>query len=82
MLAFSKSANTLLNDIKFRNGDILLFGREDTGLPDNIKKICSEVISIPMPGGVNNLDQAGVRSLNLSSAVAIVAYQAISQSIQ
>ena len=76
IIAFSKLGNTQLDSIQFIEGDILLFGREDTGLPERISSNCHSISSIPMPGGQKQGNINGVRSLNLSSAVAIVLYQA------
>ena len=76
IIGFSKSGQLSLQSIEFKKGDILLFGREDTGLPKYVRSSCQLVSSIPMPGGAYNNNQIGVRSLNLSSAVAIVLYQA------
>ncbi len=79
IVAFSKSANKPLSSIKFLYGDVLLFGREDLGLPEKVKSLCSATSSIPMPGGVMVSPNEGVRSLNLSVSVGIVAYQALQQ---
>ena len=57
-------------DIKFKDGDFLVFGPETRGLPD--KYVQSETaLTIPM--------KEGQRSLNLSNSVAIVAYEVIRQ---
>ena len=79
LIGFSKKANTPLSLLKFTSTDIFLFGREDTGLPIDVVKHCSNYISIPMPGGVVNSKKGGVRSLNLSVACGIIAYQATFQ---
>ncbi len=76
LIGFSKSSNEDLSTINFKKGDVLLLGREDLGLPDFVRGQCFSIASIPMPGGVNDNKGLGVRSLNLSSATAIVAYQA------
>ncbi|HEY2786112.1 MAG TPA: tRNA (cytidine(34)-2'-O)-methyltransferase [Fimbriiglobus sp.] len=57
----------------FQNGDTLLFGSESKGLPPGLKAQYAErLIGIPMPSGV-------VRSLNLSTAVGVVLYEALRQ---
>ena len=76
LIGFSKAADKNLFDLSFTLGDILIFGREDTGLSNDVKEKCLDIVSIPMPGGVSKESLVGVRSLNLSSSVAIVAYQA------
>ena len=69
-----------LNDFKFKQDDILLFGREDSGLPDSIINKSSFLISIFMPNlQTGNNNQKGVRSLNLSVACGIAIYEAHKQ---
>jgi len=58
-------------DYKFQNNDILLFGRESAGVPQNVHDIVDEQLTIPM---VKNL-----RSINVSSSVALVAGEACRQ---
>lgn len=68
-------AQKVYSEIDFSNEEeeiFLLFGRETRGLPERIMKPYPErCIRIPM------IDQA--RSLNLSNAVAIIAYEALRQ---
>ena len=60
--------------------DILLFGREDSGLPDSIIGKSDFLISIFMPNlQTGKIDQKGVRSLNLSVACGIAIYEAHKQ---
>lgn len=57
-------------DIKFQDGDFIVFGPETRGLPE--KYVTSDTaLTIPM--------KEGQRSLNLSNSVAIVAYEVIRQ---
>jgi tRNA (cytidine/uridine-2'-O-)-methyltransferase len=58
------------SDVSYRPGDALLFGAETRGVPPAVlDRLGSErVLSIPM--------RTGSRSLNLSNAVALVAYEA------
>lgn len=60
----------IYTDIKFQNGDFLVFGPETRGLPDKYVHD-KNAITIPM--------KEGQRSLNLSNSVAIVVYEAIRQ---
>ncbi len=55
---------------EYREGDVLLFGSETSGLPPEVMKSISleNQLRIPM--------QATSRSLNLSNAVAIISYEA------
>ena len=79
IIGFSKKGNQALTNLQFKGEDILLFGREDIGLPVDITKKCAFISRIPMPGGVDSSNKGGVRSLNLSVACGIVAYQIYSQ---
>jgi len=79
IIALTKKSSNSISDIIYKDTDILLFGREDTGLPDDIMKKCEIVAGIPMPGGENQLKSGGVRSLNLSVACGIVCYSACLQ---
>jgi tRNA (cytidine/uridine-2'-O-)-methyltransferase len=57
----------------FKHGDYLVFGRETKGLPpEMVAAAGSQALRIPMAPG-------GTRSLNLSTAVAIVLYEAARQ---
>ena len=58
-------------DVKFREGDFLIFGRETKGLPENLlAESVERCLTIPMHG---------TRSLNLATAVAIVLFEAVRQ---
>ena len=58
-------------DVRFRDGDFLVFGRETKGLPESLlAKNCDACLTIPMHG---------TRSLNLATAVAIVLFEAVRQ---
>lgn len=60
-------------EVKFNQGDFIVFGRESCGLPDNIRESNAErCIRVPMI-------KTSLRSLNLSNTVAIVAYEGLRQ---
>ena len=80
LISFSKKNGMYLRDFKFKEDDVLLFGREDLGLPDSIIDKSDFLLSIFMPNiqtGIN--DKNGVRSLNLSVACGIAIYEAHKQ---
>ena len=80
ILAFSKKNGILLRNFIFEKNDILLFGREDNGLPDKILNQSEAIISIFMPNKASELNNyIGVRSLNLSVACGIALYEAHKQ---
>ena len=59
-------------DVKFKDGDFLIFGKESHGLPEPLlKEHYAETLRIPM------LDK--IRSLNLSNSVALTLYEALRQ---
>lgn len=61
------------DDVKFKQGDFIVFGRESCGLPDEIRDSDPQrCIRVPMI-------KTSLRSLNLSNTVAIVAYEGIRQ---
>lgn len=70
---FSTKSDVLHWDVDYRSDDWLVFGAESKGLPDRLRAVHPEGwVKIPMGGGF-------VRSLNLSSSVAIGAYEALRQ---
>ena len=65
-------ASRLYTQVQYKSGDMLVFGKETAGLPDEILNINRDTcIRIPMV--------SDARSLNLSNAAAIVAYEALRQ---
>ncbi|WP_019932933.1 tRNA (cytidine(34)-2'-O)-methyltransferase [Nocardia sp. BMG111209] len=70
VFAFTARATRRYTDIEYRRGDVLLFGPEPTGLPD-------EVIADPLvTDGVRIPMLPGRRSMNLSNAAAVAVYEA------
>ena len=80
IIGFSKKNGIYLKNFRFLEDDILLFGREDSGLPDSIIDKSDFLISIFMPNlQTGDNEQKGVRSLNLSVACGIAIYEAHKQ---
>ncbi len=68
----TKTASRLYTEVQFQPESVLVFGRESTGLPDELlAEHARECLRIPV--------RTDVRSLNLSNSVAIVAYEALRQ---
>ena len=68
----TKFGRTLLWDATFRRGDVLVFGSETRGLPEQLRNQNSETcLQLPM--------KDPVRSLNLASTANTVMYEAIRQ---
>ena len=70
LLAFSTRGSTLYTDMQYRQGDALLFGPETRGLPEPL------LASLPPEQRLRLPMRPGVRSLNLSNAVAVAVYEA------
>ena len=64
IILISTKGTRSYTSFNFQNNDTLLFGRESSGVPENIHKLVNEKLRIPMK---NNK-----RSLNLATSVAIV----------
>ncbi|MEZ6047430.1 MAG: tRNA (cytidine(34)-2'-O)-methyltransferase [Planctomycetaceae bacterium] len=68
----TKTAERLVWEAKFEQGDILLFGSESRGLPPSIlNELPAHKLKLPM--------SELVRSLNLASTVNTVVYEAVRQ---
>jgi tRNA (cytidine/uridine-2'-O-)-methyltransferase len=70
VFAFTAAAATSYADVAYRAGDVLMFGPEPSGLPEQVlaDPHVTDRVRIPM--------LAGRRSLNLSNAAAVAAYEA------
>lgn len=68
--AFTTKAARSVYETAFEEGDVLVFGRESAGLPDEVLDTfpAERRLRIPM--------RDGMRSLNLSNAVAVAVYEA------
>ena len=55
----------------FKKNDILLFGRESAGVPDNLHKTIKDKVKVPM--------NKKTRSLNVAMSVAIISSEALRQ---
>ena len=73
MFLFSRFATKIYWEAKYTNDSVLVFGSETAGLPNELKdRFKNHLYRIPTPGPV--------RSLNLSTSVGIVLFEAIRQS--
>ncbi|WP_319530385.1 tRNA (cytidine(34)-2'-O)-methyltransferase [uncultured Cohaesibacter sp.] len=70
LLATTKAERSFY-DIDYRSGDILLFGRESVGAPEDVHASADERITIPM--------KSGERSLNLAISTAMITTEAMRQ---
>jgi len=70
ILACTTKGSRPHDQIKYKEGDVLLFGSETAGLPSEVME------SIPLESRLRIPMQSTSRSLNLSNAVAIVSYEA------
>jgi tRNA (cytidine/uridine-2'-O-)-methyltransferase len=68
--AFTTRGSVRYDAVRYADGDVLVFGPETRGLPDELLDSCPEErrLRIPM--------RPGARCLNLSNAVAVAVYEA------
>ncbi len=71
LLLLTTRAATSYLDMAYRPGDILLLGRESSGVPAAVAEAADARLRIPL--------QPGLRSLNVAIAAAVVAGEALRQ---
>lgn len=71
LILLTTQAPTPFTGIDFRPDDVLLLGRESAGAPDAVHEAADERVRIPV--------KAGLRSLNVAVAAAIVLAEAMRQ---
>ena len=70
MFAFATSAERLYTDVRYAADDVLVFGKEATGLPPALVEAFAPQMRLRLPM------RPGNRSINLSNAVAIAVFEA------
>jgi tRNA (cytidine/uridine-2'-O-)-methyltransferase len=70
MFAFATSGERLFTDVRYVRGDVLVFGKEASGLPAQILETFAPEMRVRLPM------RPGNRSLNLSNAVAVAVFEA------
>ncbi|AYH42797.1 tRNA (cytidine(34)-2'-O)-methyltransferase [Azoarcus sp. DN11] len=70
MFALSTKGAQRYDRVEYREGDVLLFGRETSGLPADVLAALPEGNTLHIPMCPSN------RSVNLSNAVAVVVFEA------
>ena len=71
IVLMTTKAKKLYHKFKFKKNDMLLFGRESAGVPDEIHQMLKNKIKIPI--------NKKTRSLNVAMSVAIIAAEALRQ---
>ena len=71
IILMTTKAKKYYHKFKFKKDDILLFGRESAGVPNNLHKTIKHKIKIPM--------NKNTRSLNVAMSVAIISAEALRQ---
>ncbi len=71
LILWTTRGDTRLPDFRFRADDMLLFGRESAGVPDEVHAAADRRVRIPLV--------PGTRSLNLAASAAMVLAQALGQ---
>ena len=71
IILMTTKAKKYYHKFKFKKDDILLFGRESAGVPNNLHKTIKDKVKIPM--------NKKARSLNVAMSVAIISAEALRQ---
>ena len=71
LVLMTTKAKTFYYKFKFKKNDILLFGRESAGVPEQLHKNIKDKVKIPM--------NKKTRSLNVAMSVAIISSEALRQ---
>ena len=71
LLLFTTAAGSSYLDYAYRAGDVLLFGRESAGVPEEVHAVADARLRIPM--------RPGLRSLNVAVTAAMAAGEALRQ---
>lgn len=70
VFAFTSDGDTSYTDIAYRPGDVLMFGRESVGLPEDVKHDGHVTGRVRLPM------LPSLRSLNLANSASIAVYEA------
>ena len=71
LLLFTTRGATPFHEFRYADGDVLLFGRESAGVPDDVHNAADARVVIPL--------RQGLRSLNVAMSVAMAAGEALRQ---
>jgi tRNA (cytidine/uridine-2'-O-)-methyltransferase len=71
LILFSTAASDSYLDHRYRPGDVLLFGRESSGVPEAVRRAADARLVIPM--------REGLRSINVAMAAAMALGEAMRQ---
>lgn len=74
LLLFTTRGTASPYDFAFRHDDVLLFGKESAGVPDDVRERCDSALRIPI--------RPHVRSLNLATAATLAVGEALRQTGQ
>ena len=70
MFAFATSGERLFTDVRYARDDVLVFGKEASGLPASVLESFAPDMRLRLPM------RPGNRSINLSNAVAVAVFEA------
>jgi tRNA (cytidine/uridine-2'-O-)-methyltransferase len=69
LVLFTTRAATPLHDFAFTAGDVLLFGRESAGVPDDVHDAADARVVIPLAPGARSLNVVTAATLALGEAL-------------
>jgi tRNA (cytidine/uridine-2'-O-)-methyltransferase len=73
LVLFTTAAPLSYLDYRYRADDVLLFGRESAGVPEDVHRAADARVTIPL--------RPGLRSLNVAVAAAMAAGEALRQTV-
>jgi tRNA (cytidine/uridine-2'-O-)-methyltransferase len=71
LVLFTTKGSAPLQDFRFTESDLLMFGRESAGVPDEVARTIPDRVRIPL--------SLGARSLNVAMSAGIAAFEAMRQ---
>jgi tRNA (cytidine/uridine-2'-O-)-methyltransferase len=69
LVLFTTRAASPLHDFAFAAGDVLLFGRESAGAPDEVHAACEARVFIPLAPGARSLNVVAAAAIGLGEAL-------------
>lgn len=69
IVLFTTKAASAFQDFTYRPGDVLLFGRESAGVPDEVHAAAEARLLIPLAAGARSLNVVTAAAMGLSEAL-------------
>ncbi len=69
LVLMTTKASTRMDQFHFLPGDIILMGRESSGVPDEVAAFCDQRLRIPLRGGTRSINVAMAAAMAMSEAI-------------